>query len=222
MYEVVLWISASSRFTRSLISSFIAAKSTNLICIVTPLSFPASVLFEQHPAYAGRMTGHHRMGGHIARNQSARADHRTFSNGDAAHNDGSATYRSPFTNSGFFHLPVALGLERAVPVDGARKPIVDKNHAMSDEHPVLDHDARADKGVAGDLAALADPRLLLNLDEGADAAIVADLASVEVYERRKADVFAELDVIGHTNVCGKLAAIHRHISPRSRASPPAS
>src|SRR5208282_3657328 len=88
--------------------------------------------------------------------------------------------------------------------------VVDKHHAMADEHAVADYDAGADETVAGDFAAAADLNRLLDLDEGANAGLVTDFASIEVHERRQPHARAKSDVIGDRNVARKLPSGRHH------------
>jgi hypothetical protein len=48
--------------------------------------------------------------------------------------------------------------------------------------------------VAGNLAAIPNPRPLLNLDKRADLHVIADLTPIQVRETKDADAFAQLDV----------------------------
>src|ERR687885_468181 len=59
-------------------------------------------------------------------------------------------------------LPMEAPRRTAVGARGARPPVVDEHDAVADEDLVLDADALADEGVAGDLAARAHRRALLD------------------------------------------------------------
>ena len=62
---------------------------------------------------------------------------------------------APFLHDRALHLPIFLGLQFAVGGRGPRITVVDKRHSVPDEDIVFDGHAFADKGVAGNLAALA-------------------------------------------------------------------
>src|SRR6266481_3173020 len=104
-----------------------AARSTNLICIFTT-SILSSSFLEHQPANAGGMARDDRVRRNIASHQRSRTDHRALADRDAAHNDCAAADRCAFANAGLFELPVALGLRRAIFIDGAWAPIVDEDH----------------------------------------------------------------------------------------------
>lgn len=77
-----------------------------------------------------------------------------------------------------------------------RVEVVDKHDAVSYEHLVLDGDAFANEGVAGDLATSADHRVFLDLDEGADTRMVTDSTPVQVHEAMNRRVRGYLNVRG--------------------------
>ena len=67
-------------------------------------------------------------------------------------------------------------------IGGVRIPVVDEGDIMADEHLILQCDALAQKGMAGNLAALPDFGAPLDLDKRSDLGFVPDLAPVQVHE----------------------------------------
>ena len=72
--------------------------------------------------------------------------------------------------------------------------VVDERHIVADEHLVLDRHSFANEGVAGDLAAVANPGALLNFHKGPDLHFVANFAAVEIGETIDAHPFAEFHI----------------------------
>ena len=77
--------------------------------------------------------------------------------------------------------------------------VVDKGHIVPDENVVFDSHAFADESMTGDLAPRAYSGVLLNLNERSELALIPNLAPVKVYELRKFDILAELDVRGYAS-----------------------
>ena len=61
---------------------------------------------------------------------------------------------APFLTTVAFNFPIGLGLQGSFSGGGARIDVVDESNSVTDEDVILNHDAFADEGVAGDLAAL--------------------------------------------------------------------
>ena len=140
------------------------------------------------------VAGYNGVGWNVFGDDAAGADDGLFANGHAAEQGGTRPDRCTPFDERRDALPVGSGLQCAIAVGGAWEPVVDESNIMSHKHFVLDDHAFTDKGVTGDLAALADPRVFLDLNEGPDFRIVADVASVEVGEPEDTDVLAEFDV----------------------------
>jgi len=94
-------------------------------------------------------------------------------------------------------VPVGRPFQTAIVVGGARKPIVDKDDAVTNERFVCDLDAGTDECVALNLDPLADGCSLLNLDKRANQAFVADGASIEVAEAHQPYALTELHIRGN-------------------------
>jgi hypothetical protein len=97
---------------------------------------------------------------------------------DSAHDYCPAADRRTLSYDGRFEKPVSFFLRGAVGIRRTRMPIIYENHAMANEHIVLDAHAGADKGMTGYLAISPDPHLLLNFDKSAHSGIVPYLTAV--------------------------------------------
>src|SRR5215469_12513463 len=126
------------------------------------------------------MAGNDRPGRDVAYDHRARANQGALSDLDSAHHNRAASDRSAPAHHGVLHLPVALGLRRAVGGGRARISVVDEDDAVTNEDFVLDGDARTYERMAGDLASPADLRVTLDFDERSNPRVVTNLAAVEI------------------------------------------
>ena len=113
---------------------------------------------------AGGVARNHRAGWHVLGNNTACANDGVFTDGNSAQQgragtDGRAAL-DPRSNA----LPIRLGLQRAVRVRGSRIAIIDKSDIVPDKNLVFQRHALADKGVAGYLAAVADPPTITHIE----------------------------------------------------------
>src|SRR5262245_2524652 len=146
------------------------------------------------PQHARRVAGDDRPGGHVSGDYAAGPDDRVLANLDSAEDRRAGADSGAAAHDRRHHGPVAVALELAALVHGAREAIVDEHHAVSNEDVILDLDTFADEGMARNLDAAANLRALLDFDECTDARFVADLTAVQVDELVDLDVLAKLDV----------------------------
>ena len=140
----------------------------------------------------GRIAGDDGVWRYIFGDHTAGADHGIFSHGNAAEQRGAGTDGGPFLDGCRNADPVIFCLKLTVICRGPGILIIDKRDIVTDKNIVLDGDAFADKGVAGNLAVLADSGIFLYFHESTDFGIVVDIASVKVHEFVYLDVFTEL------------------------------
>src|SRR5712692_9185027 len=129
---------------------------------------------------------------HVSGNHAACAYDGIFPNRDVRQDRASRPDRSAFLHERLFDLPVCFGLELAAVCGSAGIDVIDESDVVANKNVVFDVYAFTYKGVAGNLAALADFCVLLDFDERADLRLVADFAAVQVDEFGKLDVLAEL------------------------------
>ena len=142
---------------------------------------------------SGRVAGHDMTGGDVFGDHGAGANQRSRADGDTAQNGCPAADRCTSAHAGGDHFPISFSLRQPIRCR-SRVRIVDEHDPMTHEDFVLDRDAFADEGMAGDFAAGADDRVLLNLHKRADATLVADPAAVEINETMDRDVFSQPNV----------------------------
>src|SRR5216683_5074338 len=118
----------------------------------------------------------------VLRHHASRPDYRVFANRHIAQNRGPRTDRGAFANSGFLNLAIGFRLQSDAGNGCPRVNVIDKRHAVSDKHVVLNFHALTDESVAGDFAAAADTRVFLDFDERPDLGVVANLTSVKIDE----------------------------------------
>src|SRR5262245_28915173 len=151
------------------------------------------------PQHARRVAGDDRPGGHVSGDDAAGPDDRVLADLDSAEDRRAGPDAGAAAHDRRHHGPVAVALEFAALVHGAREAIVDEHHAVSNEDVILDLDTFADEGMARNLDAAADLRALLDFDECTDARLVADLTAVHVYELVGLGVLPQLNFMTDHN-----------------------
>src|SRR5260370_13434724 len=119
------WYSAS---TRRRISSFCAARSTNLIAIGN-----APCGFGGQRMDPGGIANHHRARRHVAGNHRAGADQGALTDADPAHDDRAAANRTAPPDQGLLHQPLCVAFGRTVAVGRLRLPVLDEDPATAAE-----------------------------------------------------------------------------------------
>ena len=92
--------------------------------------------------------------------------------------------------------PITRGLQGTIRIGRAREKIVGKRNAVPDKNLILNRDSFANKGMAGNLTAIADFRPFLNLDESSDLHIITNLTAIEIRETEYTDPFAQNHIWG--------------------------
>ena len=144
---------------------------------------------------AGGITRHHGAGRNVLGHDTASTNDGVLAHGDATKQRGVRADRGASFHHRRNHGPIRLGLGDSTRAGGPRKPVVGEHHTVPEKYLVLDRDAFANEGMAGDLAGVANLRTFLNFNKGADARIVPDDTAVEIDESEKANVPAQLDVV---------------------------
>ena len=142
----------------------------------------------------GRIAGDGVSRGYVFGDHGAGSDNGIFADGHAAQDRRPAPDAGAALHHGGDRFPIIIGLQLACAGGGARNFIVDKDNPVTDKNLVLNLDALADEGVAGNFAATADAGPPLNFDERADPAFIADFAAVKIYKVVNNDVVAKLYV----------------------------
>ena len=132
--------------------------------------------------------------GNIAGHDAAGADDRMFADDQSAEDRTTRSDRRPTADPRFEQFPVSLPLRLTIATRRARIAVIGKHHPVADEYLVLDGHSLANKRVAGDLAACADPDSLLDFHEATDASLIADFAAVEIHESMQPHIPAQADV----------------------------
>ena len=126
----------------------------------------------------------------VPRDDRACSHHRALPDAEPTRDHRPRAERGTTFDRGRQEFPVALGSKPSLG-GGTRGFVIDEDHAVADEDLVFDFDARADEGMALDLAVGADACALLNLHERPYAGVVTDLAAVKIRERVDDDVLPE-------------------------------
>src|SRR5579862_3698258 len=126
----------------------------------------------------GRISGNNRVRGNVFSDYAASTYNCVLADARIGENCCSGADGRPLLDHRAFNLPVGFGLQISVGGRCTRITIVDEHHSMPNEDVVLYEDAFADKGVAGNLAALAYTGIFLDFHECADLCLIADLATV--------------------------------------------
>jgi hypothetical protein len=90
--------------------------------------------------------------------------------------------RSPATYPSPLEQPVIGPLQLPCSGGGTGESVINKHHAMTDEHLIFDNDAFADKGMRRNFTAFADLDCSLDFDKRANACLGPNRTSVEVNE----------------------------------------
>src|SRR5579863_1638743 len=170
------------------------------------------------------MTGDDRARGYVVHDQRPGTNQGAGADVDAAHDDRPASDGRTLSHNRAFHFPIAFSLRCPI---GRCRPwvtVVDKDHAMTDKHFVLDRDARANKRMTRYFAAPTDFRVALNLYKCTEPGIIADQAAVEIHKRREPHALAQADVVGDAAKLGRgpfvIGHTHRSALPSGTIRPP--
>src|SRR5258707_7044337 len=148
----------------------------------------------------------------VLRHNASCSNYCVFTHRDVAQDRGSRADRGAFANSRLLNFPIGFRLQAAADNGRAWVNVVDKRHAVSDKHVVLDFHTFTNECMAGNLAAAADACVFLDFDKRPNFGVIANLASVKIDEFRKLDVFPQFHAGRNANVI-----VHRVMaSPRVR------
>src|SRR3990170_8748647 len=152
------------------------------------------------PANLCWIAKHDGIGRNIPGHNTACANHRVLSDRYVGEDRHAGSNRSPLLYDRRLHFPVAFRLKPAVLVRRTGEGVINKHHAMSDKHVVLDGHSLADEGVTRNLASLPDLGVLLNFNKGTDFGLITDFTAVQIDEVGQLDVCPELHVRRNTSV----------------------
>src|ERR1051326_3722126 len=153
--------------------------------------------------------------GDVFRHYTARPDNRPLANRHATQDGGARADRGPSLHGCRYTRPVRLGLKPSLRRRRAGETVIDKRHAVADEHLIFQRHPLANEGVARDLAPVANSRALLDFHERADLDIIAYFTAVEIGKGKHFDPLAEFHIRRDTPE-GLVWIVH---SSQSRAVP---
>src|SRR5260370_4767101 len=160
----------------------------------------------------------------VLRHNASCSNYCVFTHRDVAQNRGSRADRGAFANSSLFRLAIGFRLQAAAGKGRAWVDVVNKRHAVSDKHVVLDFHPFANERMTGNLAAAAYTCVFLNFDKRPNFGVIANLASVKIDEFRKFDVFPQLhagcdaNVVVHSVMASPRVRMDRSAASRIRTT----
>lgn len=150
----------------------------------------------------GGITCHCSIRRHVFGNDAYSTDHGIFSNSYSTQQGRTRTDCCPLLYHGTLANPVRFRLKLPGGINRPRIAIVDEGDTMANEDPGLDLDTLADKGVAANLATIANLRSLLDFNECANCCFIANLAAVKVHEPVNSYVATKLHIRSNALVIG--------------------
>ena len=121
-----------------------------------------------------------------------------FSDGNAAENGRPGADRGALFYENRLDRPVGVRLEISIPGGCPGIQVVYESDVVAYKDVVLDCNAFAYEGVAGDFAVPSDFRVFLDLHETSDLTVVSYYATVKIDEGVDFDPFADYDVWGNS------------------------